>query len=172
MAGRRKRAKEGSFLKICFDKCFLILFFLWISACAVKFFSLPSQAQQPETIQETVYRIAPEYHIDPVLVLAVIEVESQFKVNAVGKSHGEIGLMQLHPRYFPTATFDVEKNIRLGIEHLSQVKRMKRSVGCAWFVYYNTGVNGKVRYPELHPYYRKVTEQYPEYCDKLKLAGI
>ncbi len=148
----------------------LLYFFLIYLAVAV-LFAMTSDAQEIE-IREVAIKHARANGLDPSLVLAVIEVESNFNPNAVGSTHGEIGLMQLHPRFFPGATFSVEENIRLGVEYLARLKRLKAATqGCGWFVSYNTGPNAEIKYPTRHPYYRKVSSVYPNYCQSLKLAG-
>lgn len=97
------------------------------------------------------------YDVEYDLVLAIIEVESQFNPHAVGGCCGEIGLMQLYPKYHPSASFDIYTNIFLGVKYLSELKAyFEPRYGNAWFVSYNWGY----RYPPVDPsrtvYYRKV----------------
>lgn len=105
------------------------------------------------------------YNVDPVLVKSVIAVESQFRTDAVG-SHGEVGLMQLRPEYFPIPREELLKpnfNIRHGVKYLSEVKKYcKHNRGFEWIVCYNAGVTGgsKIQYPKLHPYYKKIAAEY------------
>ena len=103
-----------------------------------------------------------KYGIEAELVLAIIQVESNFKVGAVGRSHGEVGLMQLHPKYFPMAKFDVKTNIETGVKHLASIRnKCQRKYGKAWLVCYNIGHNraAKLNAKQL-PYYKKVMAAY------------
>jgi hypothetical protein len=99
-------------------------------------------------------------NIDPLLVAAVIRVESKFDQRAVGSS-GEIGLLQLHPRWFADATFDVEQNIELGVRHLAwSRKHCPFKNGHEFVICFNNGVNRTPKYPTQHPYYKAVTSEY------------
>jgi soluble lytic murein transglycosylase-like protein len=70
----------------------------------------------------TAYRVGHEYAVDPVLILAVMAIESRY--NPVAESSmGAMGLMQVIPRYHPEklldhggeeALLDPEINIRVG----------------------------------------------------------
>lgn len=122
------------------------------------------------TVPESVYTQAAtqaeyleaKYGIEAELTLAIIQVESNFKVAAVGKSHGEVGLMQLRPDYFPTAKFDIKANMELGVSHLAQVRaRCSKKYGTAWFVCYNVGHNRSAAFnAKAAPYYKKVMAAY------------
>lgn len=130
-----------------------------------------AMAEDRQTIERIAIEESAKYGIDHKLVLGIIQVESGFNPNAIGTSHGEIGLMQLHPRYFPKATFDIRQNISQGVQYLAFVKKQKLAEGCSWFVYYNVGVNRKLNYPTKHSYYKKVIQTYPQYCEQLQIAG-
>ena len=63
---------------------------------------------------------AEKENLDPLLVAVVISCESSWKVGAVGRSHGEVGLMQLHgqaKRGFDVTT--VEGNLAAGCRWLA-----------------------------------------------------
>lgn len=106
--------------------------------------------------------LSKHYDIDPLVSLSVIEVESAFNPKAKGKA-GEVGLMQLKPKFFPTVTFDIRNNLYLGIKHL---KEMKQKCGngrdISWVVCHNTGVTGlkKIKDPKQTMYYKKVKRAY------------
>jgi soluble lytic murein transglycosylase-like protein len=74
-----------------------------------------------------VKRYAKRYHIDPCLVLCIIEVESNFKAGAVSQS-GAMGLMQLMQDtarlYKVKDPLDPEENIRGGSAHLAYLFRV------------------------------------------------
>lgn len=107
--------------------------------------------------------------VDPVLVQAVIDVESSGNPKARGP-FGEIGLMQLSPKAFPQykarILFDPAINVRLGTEHLNKMKALcedKLSMPghpYTFVICYNQGPTRTPRHPELHPYYKKVMKAY------------
>lgn len=120
-------------------------------------------ANNPKVIAliPTIKYHALQYGIDPHLVLAIIDTESNFNIKAKGASHGEVGLMQLHPKYFPKAKFDIETNIAQGTKYLAKMQKLCQSkYGDAWFVCYNVGPNRFLKYPTKHLYYRKVYAKY------------
>lgn len=102
-------------------------------------------------LEHVVIREAQRNGLDPLLVLAVIEAESDFNPDAVGL-HGEIGLMQIKPR---TAQWvaetlglrgsmrlhDPETNIRLGTAHLGWLYRYYGDIEMA-LTAYNRGMAG------------------------------
>lgn len=96
------------------------------------------------------------YGVDKGLIMAMIEVESQYKQYAVGSSHGEIGLMQLRREFHPCASFDVFENIMCGTKYLARIKEIRRDWGDAYFVAYNFGPYAPVKEPKKTAYYRKV----------------
>jgi soluble lytic murein transglycosylase len=67
------------------------------------------------------------YQIPVELVEAVIEVESDWKPEAVSDK-GAFGLMQLMPataeRFSVVNPFNIEQNIRAGVEYLARLKRL------------------------------------------------
>lgn len=150
----------------------LIWFIMIYTAIAalIALISSKARAEDMIKIRSHVIKSARQYNVDPKLVMAIIKVESNFNPKRVGSSHGEIGLMQLHPKYFPQASFDVEKNIEAGVRYLAELKRIKGDIGCGWFIHYNVGPNTKINHPTLHSYYRKVAKIYPKYCEKWHLA--
>lgn len=100
------------------------------------------------------------------LVHAVVLTESSCRVDAVGP-YGEIGLMQLRPRYFKPYTkkqlFNPINNIALGTKHLKYMKNnCPHQKNYTWVVCYNTGVRGSkdIKHPKKHPYYRKVMKKW------------
>jgi soluble lytic murein transglycosylase-like protein len=107
--------------------------------------------------------IGRKYGIDPALLYAIAKVESNFNERAVGSSHGEIGLMQLRPTFFPTATFEPRQNMELAAKHLKKLKKQCANMGPAWFVCYNVGASRKLTDPKRSPYYKKVTYAQRQY---------
>jgi soluble lytic murein transglycosylase len=122
-----------------------------------------TQAKARPVIYGAVMEAAELYDIDPFLILAVIEVESQFNPGAIGGS-GEIGLMQLHPKYFPSASFDIQKNILLGTRQLAIVReRCPNKNDMTWINCYNLGSSRALNHPKKFRYYKKVMNAYRKY---------
>lgn len=83
---------------------------------------------------ELIERYASEYEIDPLLVAAMINVESKFSTDAVSPQ-GASGLMQLMPEtakwiakkigkpYDHNRLFDPEYNLTLGTWYISELRR-------------------------------------------------
>jgi soluble lytic murein transglycosylase len=88
-------------------------------------------------LSEVIYEETSKRHLDPLMVLALIRVESRFQPNAVS-SAGARGIMQImpdtgknlageygfHPAHFTTESLDDPVlNLRLGIYYLQGLKR-------------------------------------------------
>lgn len=71
-------------------------------------------------LQEVVWNACGEYGVDYFTALGLIQVESNFQVDAVNRRTGCYGLMQLNPRYFPSG-LDAESNIQAGVEYLGSL---------------------------------------------------
>ncbi|GAC1406894.1 MAG: lytic transglycosylase domain-containing protein [Burkholderiaceae bacterium] len=127
-------------------------------------------AAYPKTpISKLVDRLAVKYNVDPLLVMAVIAVESGFNVNARSPKNAQ-GLMQLIPetaqRFQVKNALDAEDNIRGGIAYLkwllSYFKGNVQMVAAA----YNAGekaverYHGVPPYPETQDYVRKIARLY------------
>ncbi len=111
-------------------------------------------------VNKTVVAIVQEsqrHGIDPLLVAAIIKVESNWNVNAIGSS-GEVGLMQLLPKYH-TAESDPVKNVKEGISYLAYLRKNCPSKD-AWIVCFNNGVSRNPKHPKLNVYYKKVIREY------------
>ena len=94
---------------------------------------------------------AEEKHLDPLLVLAVMKVESSFRVNAVSEK-GAMGLLQIKPVAAETVSdqlafpfqskwdlLDPRKNLVIGIHYLAYLKNLFRSDTHKMLVAYNIG---------------------------------
>lgn len=114
------------------------------------------------TLSACIYFWSFLHGVSPQVTEAVIQVESSGKVFAVGKSHGEIGLMQIRDKYVPETKLQLFQsctNVMVGTRILGQLK--KECPMCIDKVYvnmYNLGRSGskKLRYPRLWGYHRKV----------------
>ena len=106
-------------------------------------------------------RYAREFDVDPVLVRAVIQVESDFNKACVSRK-GARGLMQLMPgtarRFNVAEIHDPDQNIRGGVHYLSILLRLFRDDLPRALAAYNAGENAVIRYGGIPPY--QETETY------------
>jgi hypothetical protein len=102
-----------------------------------------------------VHRLAPEYRINPRLVMAVIRAESGFKPGAVSKKSAQ-GLMQLIPetsaRFKVKKPFDPEQNIRGGMAYLRWLLAYFEGDVPLVAAAYNAGEKAVDRYHGIPPY--------------------
>jgi soluble lytic murein transglycosylase-like protein len=100
-------------------------------------------------------RYADEYDVDPTLVRAVIQVESNFNPKCVSKK-GARGLMQLMPatarRFGVTSIHDPEQNIRGGVRFLGYLMELFNGDLRRVLAGYNAGENAVIRYGGVPPY--------------------
>lgn len=121
-------------------------------------------------INELVEQAARQYDVDPLLVHAVIQVESAYNPYAVSPV-GAQGLMQLMPetarRLGVRNSFDAEENIRAGVKHLKELQETFKDDRLA-LAAYNAGAGAVNRYrwippyPETQEYVYKVGKKYGE----------
>lgn len=123
-------------------------------------------------LANTINEESKKYEVDPFLVLAVIKVESEFRVKAVSEK-GAVGLMQVMPRtgkYIAkiygipykghNSLFDPKTNITLGIAYLSHLESRYGNVEYALWAYNH----GPKRYKDVK---RKFRRSKPYYVKKV-----
>ncbi|MBV8651565.1 MAG: lytic transglycosylase domain-containing protein [Alphaproteobacteria bacterium] len=122
-----------------------------------------SRAQIAEIVEQT----APDYNVDPKLVMAVIATESSFNPKAVSAANAQ-GLMQLRPdtaqRFGVNDAFDPADNIRGGTKYLRWLIDNFRGDLSLVLAAYNVGENA-VRHwggipPQSRSYLKKVRLLY------------
>lgn len=122
-------------------------------------------------IRTLIFKYSALFGIDPYIAMSIAKVESGFNPQTVG-SLGEIGLFQIRPEYVtytPEQLFDIETNIKTGLEILSRKKKHCPHKGYKEFIIcYNVGVEGskKIKHPKKFPYYKKVMKEYEIYTRK------
>ncbi len=136
----------------------------------------PAQAPEPATslLQSTPYgeiiaAMSEAHGVDPLLVRALIQVESNYQARAKSRK-GAMGLMQLMPatakEYKLRNPFDPRANIETGIRHLkSLIDRFGVELGLAA---YNAGEGAVTKFNGIPPY--RETRTYVSRI--LSLAGI
>jgi soluble lytic murein transglycosylase-like protein len=113
--------------------------------------ALPNQRE----IIELVFRLAPEYQVNPKLALAVISAESAFNINARSPKNA-LGLMQLIPetaaRFNVKNAFDPVQNIRGGLAYLRWLLAYFRGDVALVAAGYNAGEGAVDKYRGIPPY--------------------
>jgi len=103
---------------------------------------------------------AARHGVDPTLVRAVIQVESDFNPRCVSNK-GARGLMQLIPetarRYGVRDVFNPADNINGGVHYLADLLRMFNNDFARALAGYNAGENAVLRYAGIPPYRETMT---------------
>lgn len=116
-----------------------------------------------------IHAAARKHGIDEILILSVIEAESNFNPRAVSRKNAQ-GLMQLEPstaaRYSVANIFDPAQNIDAGTHYLKDLLALFRGNLKFALAAYNAGPDTVTRYggippfPETRAYVRRITSQY------------
>ncbi|MEO7144810.1 MAG: lytic transglycosylase domain-containing protein [Bryobacteraceae bacterium] len=113
-----------------------------------------SAAEAGSGIDEMVEQSAGKYHVDPLLVHSVIEVESNYNPYAVSPKGAE-GLMQLIPstahRFGVKNSFNAQENIEAGVKYLKYLQNLFGDDRKA-LAAYNAGEGAVARYKSIPPY--------------------
>lgn len=113
------------------------------------------QHDRPSKYDSIIERYATEYGVNPTLIRAVIQVESDFNPNCVSNK-GARGLMQLMPatakRFGVTEVHDPEQNILGGVRYLAYLTRLFNEDLTRVFAGYNAGENAVLKYGGIPPF--------------------
>lgn len=140
---------------------FLALFLFAVEGGVRLGLILQGAKAEPKLVSEIIEVVSAKHNIDPLLVKAIIVVESRGNPYMIG-SQGEVGLMQIHPRWHRNVTAEIRGNIELGVSYLAHVRERCRDryPGLTWLVCYNNGPNRTVEDPANTKYYKKVMTVY------------
>lgn len=115
------------------------------------------QAITPRPIFDLVMNMAPEFMVEPRLVLAIIAAESNFNSQARSRGNAQ-GLMQLAPvtrRLLNVKNgFDPAQNIRAGMTHLRWLLAYFEGDVALVAAAYNAGTGSVARYQGVPPFPR------------------
>ena len=142
--------------------------------------------QEKETCTNCLYSGYNEWHIDPKIILAIISVESEFNIRAIGKNKRSIdyGLTQINSRYikqrykatesylkyykikYSNNNFDLSKNIFSCFMYLKDLSDTPELIQFGDYIKaYNCGVRGYKcsKYQrQANNYYNKFMKNYME----------
>lgn len=122
---------------------------------------------EQQRIMKIVYKLAPQFGIEPGLAYAVIKAESNFNVHALSDKNAQ-GLMQLIPetaaRFRVNKPFDPEQNIRGGLSYLQWLLAYFKGNVPLVLAAYNAGegtvdrFRGVPPYPETQGYIKRIQQ--------------
>lgn len=125
----------------------------------------------PQEVDRLVQQTATRFQVDPHLVHAIIQVESEYDPNAVSRK-GAMGLMQLVPataqRFGVENPFDPQQNIEGGVNYLRYLLKVFGGNLALSLAAYNAGEQWVLRTGRIPPfietrdYVHKVTNLYKE----------
>jgi len=121
---------------------------------------LAKQRNRRTQYDKMIEQYADRYNVDPILVRAVIQVESDFNPNCLSNK-GARGLMQLMPetaqRYGVKQMFDPEQNIHGGVAYLADLLDMFSYDLPRVLAAYNAGEGAVTKHGGIPPYHETMT---------------
>jgi len=116
---------------------------------------LAKQRNRASKYDQFIEHYARRYRVDPILIRAVIQVESNFDPNCMSNK-GARGLMQLMPgtakRYGVAQILDPEQNIQGGVHYLADLLEMFYDDLPRALAAYNAGEGAVTKYKGIPPY--------------------
>ena len=141
-------------------KARLLLFLVLLVSAGLLLYRPLMQCAYPLHYKEIVLRHAAEHRVDPLLVTAIMHVESGFRPDAVSPK-GAKGLMQIMPAtgewaaaqmglesYSEEMLFDPEVNVAIGVWYLANLRRLFDNDTALALAAYNGGRANVLRWLE------------------------
>lgn len=112
-------------------------------ATAVKEIKAVYNVPLDHELQLFIIQICEEHHIDPAIVIAMIDEESEFDSDAIGDSGAAFGLMQVQPKWHRermdrlgvTDLLDPYQNVTVGIDYFAELLALNRGIEWALMCY-------------------------------------
>lgn len=107
-----------------------------------------------DELQFFIINVCEEHHIDPAVVMAVIDTESDFDADAVGDNGASFGLMQIQERWHRermdklgvTNLLDPYQNVVVGVDYLVELLDYYDGNMAKALIAYNAGQLGAYKY--------------------------
>lgn len=140
----------------------------------------PAAAAAPggEPLHSLIHTAAAKYQVEPALVQAVIQVESNFNPRAVSPK-GAQGLMQLMPataqRLGVANAFDPQQNIEGGVRYLADLIALFKNDLRLVLAAYNAGEQAVMQYGNRIPPFRETQDYVPKVLDfyrRFRAGGV
>ena len=147
-----------------------------------------SSKKQAKLITRAIFEESKRNHLDPLLLMSMIQHESSFDPHARG-SHGEIGLVQLKPntarwiasikhlRYRSSKQLDNPAyNIKVGAAYLSYLRQRFNHEGSLYITAYNQGPTSLRTalkdHGKPHEYMQKISQNYVAFYQAWSQRGL
>ncbi len=130
----------------------------------------------PKDLQDHIAALCEEYHIDPVIIVAMIEKESTYNARAVGDGGNSLGLMQIQPRWHKarmkrlgcTNLKDAYQNVTVGIDFMGELLEKHEDVEKALMAYSAGESGARKNWWKRGIYSNKYSRKVLEIAEKLK----
>jgi soluble lytic murein transglycosylase-like protein len=138
---------------------------------ATKSVAASSTARLQRQASAAIHEAAQEHGIDPVLVNAIIAVESAYNPNAVSPK-GAAGIMQLIPstaaQYGVSNPYDLRQNLSGGIRYLKDLLTLYDGNHALAIAAYNAGQGNVLRHNNRIPPFRETMLYVPKVLAKME----
>ena len=133
-------------------------------------------------IQHYIGSLCEDYGVDSALVMAIIKVESNYRIDVIGDSGNSYGLMQIQAKWHGkrmerlgvTDLLNPYENVTVGVDYIAE--KLHEGLGVEWaLMAYNGGndyANRKVANGEVTDYALKVMAEAYKLTTEKKYGGI
>lgn len=104
----------------------------------------------PEYLQTYTIEVCREYNINPLIIFAMMEVESLYTIDIIGDNGNAVGILQIHPRWHQeranklnVSIYEVEGNILVAVDLLTELLHKYGNYGLA-ITAYNRGTASEI----------------------------